>query len=218
MIDPKDINLPDFLANWYGPPVSVNQPQVGDARLPDPLREWYGLAHRWKKIQSASHHVYDPQQIRVTGGKCEFMADSTGDWFWAFDPGGSNSVYEAELRGEWKLIPESFSVFLVHLTIVQVAASASFGRLCSQVPDELLLKILEPMEEVGFGGWNWPRPGHRIFMSEELIADVGPAMDFRAPWRNRSGFSSVSVSGMSSGNLDYLDCIPSVKWLRGDVG
>lgn len=52
-----------------------------------------------------------------------------------------------------------------------------------------------------------------MFMSEALIVDVGPAMDFRAPLRNREGFSSVRVSGTSPESLSYLDEAPSVKWL-----
>lgn len=146
----------------------------------------------------------------------EFVSDSTGDWFWAFDVRDADSVYEAELRGEWELVPESLSEFLVHLTISAAAASANFSRLCSQVPDEFLPEILAPMDEVDFGGWRWPRPGHRIFMSETLIADIGPAMDFRRPWSNREGFSGVTVSGVSSDDLGYLDDVPSLKWLMAE--
>jgi hypothetical protein len=52
-------------------------------------------------------------------------------------------------------------------------------------------------------------------MSETLIADIGPAMEFRRPWCNREGFSGVSVSGVSSEDLAYLDGMPSLKWLNG---
>ncbi|MFF1739517.1 hypothetical protein [Streptomyces mirabilis] len=214
MIDPMDINLPEFLTRWCGPPdVSVRQIPSDFAWIPHQLKEWYSLVYRWEKIRSTDNQVYKPRQIRVNQGKVEFAADPTGDWFWAFDVEDSNSVYEAELRGEWRLVPESLSEFLVHVTLREAAGLANFGRTCSQVPDECLPRVLRGVEEIAFGGWGWPRSGHRMFMSESVIMDVGPAMDFKAPRRNREGFFSVRVSGISSETLGYLDEISPVKWL-----
>lgn len=213
MIDPADINLAEVLGNWFGAPASTGQIQVDYTWLPEPLKEWYSLSGCWQKLRSADNRVYDADRIRIKDGKAEFVADSTGDWFWAFDLEDSTLVYEAELRGKWQLIPESLSEYLVHLTLLATAALGDFARMCPQVPNEVVSQILAPMEEVNFGGWRWPRPGHRIFMSEVLIADIGPAMDFRQPWRNREGFSAVSVSAIAREGLGYLDDIPSAKWI-----
>jgi len=214
VIAPFNISLPSFLARWYAAPdVSVWQLPGDLAWIPDALKDWYRLAYRWKEFRSSHNQIHKPQQIRERGGRIEFASDPTGDWFWAFDAEDSSSVYEAELRGEWRKIPESLSEFLVHVTLRQAVVSGSFARTCSQVPNEVLPKILTEVEEIDFGGWGWPRPGHRMFMSEALIADVGPAMDFRAPQGNREGFSSVRVSGISPEDLGYLDGVTSVKWL-----
>ncbi|MEU9450635.1 hypothetical protein [Streptomyces sp. NPDC048277] len=218
MIDPADIDISNFLTKWYGVPDSKEQERSHCAWLPDPLRSWYDLIGRWTKFLSAGVRIYDPQQIRVDKGKAVFMADSTGDWFWAFDAKDLKTVYEAELRGEWRLIPESLPEFLVHLTLMVAADTANCARLCSQVSNETLPAVLVAMEEIGFGGWRWPRPGRRMFMSEKLIANVGPAMDFRAPWRNREGFSSVGISGINQQDLEYLDGITSIKWVIPDLG
>ncbi|WP_234533431.1 hypothetical protein [Streptomyces shenzhenensis] len=213
MINPADINISDFLANWYGSPSSAEQRQDSDTWLPAPLREWYGLVSRWNQLRSSSVRVYDPQGIRVEHDKAVFASDPTGDWFWAFDASDSSSVYEAELRGEWKLVPERLPEFFIHLAVTVAASSATYARQCPQVPNAALPAVLTGMNEVSFGGWRWPRSGHRTFVNETLIADVGPAMDFRAPWRNREGFSAVSVSAMSSEALGHLDAVSTVKWL-----
>ncbi|MER6299828.1 hypothetical protein ABT247_09665 [Kitasatospora sp. NPDC001539] len=213
MIDPADINLAEFLVNWFGQPDPVEHIEVDRAWLPDPLREWYGLADRWEQLRATGFRVYDPRQIRVNEGKAEFASDSTGDWFWAFDAADPNAVYETELRGEWDLVPETLSEFLVHLTLAATADSADCSRLCSQVPNDVLPEILSTLDQVDFGGWKWPRPGHLTFMSETLIADIAPAMDFKAPWRTRDGFSTVSVSATTPQALEHLDEISSVKWI-----
>ncbi|MYV37585.1 hypothetical protein GT030_01570 [Streptomyces sp. SID1328] len=213
MIDPADINLPALLGRWYGPPdCSEWQVPEGYPGIPHPLREWYSLAYRWEGIRSVEHQIYEPRKIRLNQGRIEFAADSTGDWFWAVDAEDSNSVYEAELGGEWRLVPESLPEFLIHATLKEAAILASFGRTCSQVPNEILPDVLVGVEEVDFGGWEWPRPGRRMFMNEVLIMEIGPAMDFRAPRRNREGFSFVRASGISAESLSHLDGISSVKW------
>jgi hypothetical protein len=216
VIDPTDISLPDFLSRWHATPDSSAWHLPDDlAWIPDPLREWYCLAYRWEQFRSVHNQIYKPWQLRKKEGKVEFASDPTGDWFWAFDVEDSSSisVYEAELRGDWRLLSESLSEFLVHATLRQTLTSGKFGRTCSQVPNAVLPRILVDVEDIDFGGWGWPCPGHRILMSESLILDVGPAMDFRAPRRNREGFSSVRVSAFSSESLHYLDVVTSVKWL-----
>lgn len=214
MIHAAELNLSEFLSRWYGQPDEPTRKISEEfSWLPEPLKDWYSLSYRWGKIRSANHQIYKPQQIRMKRGKLEFAADYTGDWFWAFDPEDSNAVYEAELHGDWRHVPESLSKFLNHVTVREVAISARFIRTCSQVPDDALCGILADVEQVDFGEWGWLGPGRRSFMNQNLIIDIGPARDFRPPGRNREGFSSVRVSGISLDDLGYLDEIPMVNWL-----
>ncbi|MER5216070.1 hypothetical protein ABT063_37460 [Streptomyces sp. NPDC002838] len=217
MIDPADIDIPDFLTRWYGPPTASSEQLPPEASwLPEPLRQWYGLASRWPELQSGGNRMYRPSHIQPDRGKAVFMEDSTGDWVWAFDSAEPDRVYEGEPGGAWSQAPENLAEFLAHATVRETIVLTQFGRLCAQVPDEFLPEILAPMEEVGFRGWKWPRPDQRIFLNDSLAANVGPAVDPQAPWRNRDGYAAVRVAGIEPSLLEYLDSVSSLAWI--DLG
>ncbi|MFI7367262.1 hypothetical protein ACIBO4_34450 [Streptomyces sp. NPDC050149] len=144
------------------------------------------------------------------------MEDSTGDWVWAFDPDQPDVVYEGESTRALHRSPEDLAELLVHATVRSVILLSGSGRLGAQVPDEALPQILDPLECVDFGGWRWPRPGYRIHVANDLMAEVGPAVDPQAPWLNRAGYSAVRIAGLHDSDLDYLDSFPMVTWI--DMG
>ncbi|MFD1149820.1 hypothetical protein [Saccharothrix hoggarensis] len=219
MIDPDGIDVPELLGRWYGPPSAPEWTVPAEASwLPAPLREWYGLESRWTRLQSGGTRVYRPAQVRADGGEAVFMEDPTGDWTWSFDVGQPDRVHEGEPGGDRSPVPEALPEFLVHLALAQLVVTADFGRLCAQLPADLLPGVLTSLEEVGFAGWRWPRPGHRIFLGDSAIANVGPAIDPRAPWRNREGHVAVRIAGIGPSDLDHLDAVPSVKWIDFGFG
>ncbi|MER7741045.1 hypothetical protein ABTX34_22430 [Streptomyces sp. NPDC096538] len=215
VIDPAEIDLFDFLTRWLGAPSPQGRPLPGDATwLPEPLREWHSLTSRWNKFPAGVNRVIQPSRIRMERGKAVFMTDATGDWSWAFDSNNPNRIYEGEPGGEWRQVPEDLPQFLTHATVTEVIALAAFRGLGDQVPDEALDAVLAPMREVGFGAWQWPRPGYRNFMSDSLIASVGPAVEPTSPWLNRDGYSAVRISGNSPSVLAYLDADTVVRWIH----
>jgi hypothetical protein len=154
-----------------------------------------------------------PEQIKQSDRKAVFMKDPTGDWLWAFDAGDETTIYDAELHKEWKRTAEPLPEFLIHNALNETVYGASAWRECAQVEDELLIPILAPMTEVSFGGWRWPRPGGRIFMSDVLIAEASPAMSPSTPWKDRPGYTEIRVAAVDSTHLSYLDEMASIKWL-----
>jgi len=217
MLDPLRIDLPEFLTSWYGPPENgPGRPAAEASRLPGPLREWFALADRWPGLRAGPSRVYEPSRIRVEDGRAVFLEDPTGDWRWSFDAREQRRVYEGEPGRPWHDVREELPEFLVHLTLAETVASAGSGRLFDQAPDETLPVLLAPMREVAFGGWRWPRPGYRIFLGDSLVANVGPAVDPRAPWQNRAGYSAVRITAARPPALGYLDGAAAGTWI--DLG
>ncbi|MFE1231787.1 hypothetical protein [Streptomyces sp. NPDC059442] len=215
MIDPADIELSEFLTRWHGAPLSSEQPLPAEASwLPAPLREWHALALQWKKLRSGANRMSEPSRIQVDLGRAVFMTDATGDWIWAFDSENPDLVYEGSPGATLERVPERLPEFLVHLTVTETITVSESSRIGDQVPNEELPGILSPMQEVGFGEWQWPRSGYRTYMSDSLIASVGPAVDPISPWLNRDGYSSVRIAGVTPSALGYLDAVSTVEWIE----
>lgn len=219
MIDPMSIDLPRFLTNWYGSPANPPRDLTDDcAWLPEPLKDWYKISSQWTKPLVTLKRMRSAEEIVTAGGKAIFM-DDPGDQIWAFDPDSPMDIYEGQLHGEWEKSAEDLSEFLIHNALNEAAYSGASRRACDYVPELLLPDILAPMKEVGFKGWRWPRPGHRVFMSESLVADVGPALEDYAPWGNKPGYVQVQVGSRQPDLLNYLDGISSISWLKsGRIG
>ncbi|MFF5846375.1 hypothetical protein ACIP4T_31990 [Streptomyces massasporeus] len=138
--------------------------------------------------------------------------DDPGDALWGFDPDNPATVYEGRLYGGWKQLAENLAEFLVHNAVNEAAYNAPYTKSCESVKNENIAQIAEPLTEVAFGGWYWPRPGHRIFMSETVIADIGPAMEDQEPWGDKPGYSEVQVGATSASALTYLENISDTEW------
>ncbi|MFF4551205.1 hypothetical protein [Streptomyces sp. NPDC001435] len=212
MIDPSSIELHQFITKWYGPPDRrFTTPAAKHPQLPAPLQSWFEIEAQWSTPLVRLKRLFSTEEIKVRDGKAIFMTDP-GTAIWAFDPASPMDVYEGELYGEWVKLGENLSEFLVHNAMNEAAHNAPNRRSCELVDNQQLADIVAPMTEVAFAGWQWPRPGHCIFLSETLIADIGPAMEDQAPWGNRPGYSEVQVGAISASALAYLDEIPGIDW------
>ncbi|MFF8947000.1 hypothetical protein ACF1A5_33030 [Streptomyces sp. NPDC014864] len=212
MIDPSSIELDQFLTTWYGPPSRKEAVAPEQYRgLPSPLQAWHTLAARWSRPLIRNKKLLAPNEITTKDGKVLFMVDP-GDAIWGFDPESPTTVYEGRLYGEWVPLSESFTEFLIHNAMNEATHAAPHTKSCESVKNEHIARIVAPMTEVNFGGWYWPRPGHRIFVGEGLIADIGPAMEDQEPWGDKPGYSEVQIGATTASNLSYLDDIPETDW------
>ncbi|MFJ8436157.1 hypothetical protein ACIQ9P_33135 [Kitasatospora sp. NPDC094019] len=149
-----------------------------------------------------------PAEITESEGKAVFMKDPSGDWLWAFDAAGE-TIYDAELHGDWKKVSERFTEFLIHNALNEAVYGASAWRECTNVHSEVLPEIVSHMTAVSVGEWRWPTPGGQMFMSDELLAEVSPAMH---PGKGMETWE-VRVASIDSEHLSYLDAMESVKWM-----
>lgn len=206
MIDPKSIDLTDFLVAWYGAP-SESATSLPDSCdwLPEPLKEWHELTMRWDRRITYTTSMIPPERISVADdGKAIFMVDATGDWRWCIDPNDPESVFDAERYDPWERNPERLAEFLVHHTVREVVCGAAARMRALAVDDETLAKILAPLEEVAFGAWKWPAPGYRFFLGGTVLAEIIKA-------GSGSGWD-VEVVSPEAGHLSRLEEISGVHW------
>ncbi|MEU8712444.1 hypothetical protein [Streptomyces sp. NPDC048663] len=210
MIDPKDINLPTFLADWYDAPTRDRTPllDVYDW-LPAPLREWHELATQWDRRLTYTTSMIPPEKIRLSeDGKAIFMIDSTGDWRWCIDLNDTSGVFDAEEYEPWERGPEQLGDFLIHCTVREVIYGAAAKLRAIAVSDETLEKIIDPLEEIAFGAWKWPAPGYRYFLGNATLAEI---------IRAESGDGwNVEVVSPKLNLLQQFKEIPDARWrVRG---
>ncbi|MGW0436219.1 hypothetical protein ACWDV4_27180 [Micromonospora sp. NPDC003197] len=208
MIDPKRINLTDFLATWYDAPSRNATPLPGSCDwLPNPLKEWHTLTSRWETRLTFTTTMISPERIRIAeDGKAIFMVDATGDWRWCIDPDDPEGVFDAERYEPWDRNPEQLEEFLIHNTVREAVYGAAARIRALAVPERILEEALAPMEEVAFGAWKWPAPGYRIFMGNAALAETVKA-DSGSGW-------DVEVVASEFGQLSHLEEISGVHWRR----
>jgi len=206
VIDPKNIDLPNFLATWYGAPSKSTTPLPDSCDwLPKPLKEWHTLARQWDTRLTYTTSMIPPEQIRITeDGKAIFMVDSTGDWRWCIDPNDSDGVFDAERYDPLERNPERLADFLVHNTAREVVYGATARMRALAVSDETLTNVLAPLEEVAFGAWKWPAPGYRFFMGDTTLAEIIKA-DSGTGW-------DVEVVSPKFDLLSRLEKISGAHW------
>ncbi|MCX4586539.1 hypothetical protein [Streptomyces sp. NBC_01481] len=214
MIDPASINLPQFLANWHGPAnVPPGTLPAECDWLPESLKEWHSLSAQWSTPLMGMKRMLAPEEVKAEDGKAVFMEDATGDWRWAFDTENPNITYDAEVYEEWERTTESLPQLIVHSAVQEAVFRARAQYWCTQLEEQLLGDVLAPLEEVAFGDWRWPAPGYRIFMSENVVADVVPTRG-RTTQEDRAGFVQVQAASPDPRHLSYLDEIPGAQWRK----
>ncbi|GLZ78561.1 hypothetical protein Afil01_33680 [Actinorhabdospora filicis] len=143
--------------------------------------------------------------------------DDPGDAEWAFAPDSPLDVYEGTLYEGWEKCAESLPEFLVHNALFEAGYNATSRRYCYEVPEDLLPQLLTPMTEVAFGGWRWPSPGHRIFMGEGLVANMGPTQEDSAPFGGKPGYADIQIGSTDPTLLSYLDDIPDLNSVKAGL-
>jgi hypothetical protein len=211
MIDLPSIDLAQFIANWYGPPDQPTNRALGCDHLPAPLRAWYDLAATYSAPLLGIKRFLPPADISLRNGKMVFLTDP-GDAIWGFDPRDPMSVYEGRLYADWGRLSEPLPEFLIHNTLGEAVYNAPFAKSCDSVENAKIMEILAPMTEVATGAWKWPDSGHRLFMGQNVIAEVGPAISGGTPLEDSSGHSEVQVGALTPSTLAYLDEIPEIDW------
>ncbi|MEU0939902.1 hypothetical protein [Embleya sp. NPDC005971] len=174
MIDPADIDLAEFLTTWHGPPTkcAITIPSSFDW-LPSSLRGWHSITSQWDARLTFMTNMVSLERIKVADdGMAIFMLDPTGDWRWCFDPAEPDTVLGAEEYEVWKRIPEPFAEFLVHCAVKDVFYGTGATMRAFAVQEEALSEILRPLEEIAFAEWQWPSPGYRNFMGENLLVEI----------------------------------------------
>jgi hypothetical protein len=147
--------------------------------------------------------MIEPERIRPgDDGKAIFMVDATADWRWAFDADDPESVFDAERYDPWSRNPERLGRLLLHNAVRETVCGAPAGLRSSNFPDEVLPDLLAPVEEVAFGAWNWPGPGYRIFLGEDVLVEIV---------RNEPGWE-VEVAAREPGALARFERIPGTRW------
>ncbi|MFF4371470.1 hypothetical protein [Streptomyces sp. NPDC001594] len=216
MIDPMQIDLASFVRTWHGPADAavVKLPPSCDW-LPAPLKDWYEFSSQWSTPLMTLKEMKPADQVAIDCGRAIFLEDF-GDQAWAFDVEDPLVVLERQSTGEWLRLSEGISEFIVHNVMQESAYMAPYWRSCVEVPDVQLQQILAPMNEVAFGDWFWPRPGHRIFFAEGLVADIGPAMEDLAPWGIKAGYSEVQIGALNPVSLTYLREVQGVEWATSE--
>ncbi|MFJ3235822.1 hypothetical protein [Streptomyces sp. NPDC086787] len=208
------VNMTQFLTSWYGSPDASPSRLPGSyAWLPEPLKDWHELSSQWTRPLMTLRRMKEPNEIAVGDDKAIFMTDA-GDEVWAFDPDSPMDVYEGWLYEGWGKCAEGLPEFLIHNALNEAAYNAISRRACDEVEEGILSEILAPMTEISFRGWRVPRAGHRVFMGDALIADVGPALQNHAPWGLRSGYVQVQIGSKGPDPMAYLDKLPGLDWLK----
>lgn len=197
------------MADWYGPQNRPAERALGCDHLPAPLHAWYDLAAKYSASLLGVKRFVRPDEISLRNGKMVFLSDPS-DAIWGFDPGDPMSVYEGRLYGDWEKVPESLSEFLIHNALGEAVYNAPITKYGGSVQNSKIHDVLAPMTEVAIGAWNWPDSGHRLFMGQGIIAEVGPAINAGAPLDDPSGYSEVQVGAVTSSALAYLDEFPGI--------
>ena len=104
---------------WYG----VDQEKLNDVELPNPLKwlygfagEWHGNPFYWSTLFSHQDSLRGMEYLRKSAdGKLIFLDENQGVWQAATEPTGEDPLvwYRYEEDGEWWLVDESLSRFLV---------------------------------------------------------------------------------------------------------
>ncbi|MFF1483894.1 hypothetical protein ACIGZH_08465 [Streptomyces sp. NPDC058319] len=133
-----------------------------------------------------------------------------GSAIWGYDPDFPMDVYEGILHGEWVKLSETLPEFLVHNALGEAIYNAPFARYGGSVENARVADVVAPLVEVAIGAWSWPDAGHRIFMGEGILVEVGPAIHNGATLDDSSGFSEVQAGSTVPSGLAYVDGIPGI--------
>ncbi|MFF3685981.1 hypothetical protein [Streptomyces sp. NPDC002187] len=207
MINPKDIELSNFLRRWHGP-IETNIEHLPSSCdwLPNPLRDWHELTSQWQTPITRMNHMTPPQEVNPENGLAVFL-ENQGVRQWAFSVNEPTAVHEGEDVYEMEKITEDLEVFLIHSALYEVAYGATFWRRCDAVPGEQLRHMLAPLARVAFDD-----SLTSIHLSDHVIAAVDPHMDGRSEWGALPDHWHIQVAATNSNELEYLNQHSGLSW------
>ncbi|MEU9719535.1 hypothetical protein [Streptomyces sp. NPDC047976] len=205
MINPTSVDIEEFLTAWFGPPKSVTEPvKNSPIPLPDGLITWLSLAAKWRIPASGVKVLSQPHEMLEEEGKYIFMGDH-GGWAWAFDPSTSEPVYEAKDDEAWRPLRASWQETFFQYALTEAIESAPITTWCSDISESGRNAALAGFDEVVFTDGQWPGPGWRWFMADDLIAYSGPK-------RSMPGRFTVTIGAKASGSTKQLNPDSDHDW------
>lgn len=203
-IDPKSVELADFLSVWHGPPNPA--PDRNDPRfswVPDGLRKCHELSAIWGVPTEGVKRLLSLSELAEEEGKYIFLGDQ-GGWAWAFDRGTPGAVFEAKDDEPWRRLPGGWEEFTFHHVFTETIEAAPFVYWSSDISQEGARSILdEKFREVAFRQSAWPAAGWRSYMAEDMLADVGPVTPGRI---------AMTIGAKSGGLVENLKSLTGADW------
>lgn len=213
-ITPGEIDLESFLCSWYGLP---DRPSISLGLdvdwVPEALRGWYEISSRWSVALTSNKRFLPVTALKREDDKYIFLGDQ-GDWSWAFDPADPEVVYEAQGDDPWRVVPESFTEFLLHNAISEAVESGTVIQWSNDITETPLRAALLTLSVIDFREWSWPTSGSQLYMNSEAIALVQKKHRYREPWDTVEGHYALTIGAKSQQSIAYLDSIDGVEWRR----
>ncbi|WP_159053973.1 hypothetical protein [Streptomyces sp. AS58] len=205
VIDPKSIDLEEFLTSWFGPKGdSVGTFESNLATLSAGLREWFDLISLWKIPLKGVKTLLLPSDMTEEDGKYIFMGDH-GGWAWAFDPNVPQAVYEAKDDEPWRSLRAKWAEVFVYHVFTEAIQAAPVVTWCADISESDLGAVIGQFDEISFADSKWPGPGWRWYATDGLIADAGPK-------RAAHGRFAVTIGAKSREFVERLDLPSKAEW------
>jgi hypothetical protein len=225
--------LEKFIVFWFGPrheECGVPGFVLDGYQLPNPLRSLYSFAGRWKRphphveedveIFSIEDHLQPLDRLEQTpDGKLIFLDENSGNWKCATLPEGDDppvwveAVFNNYGQGNWGLVTESLSQFLVTFCLKELLFGSKFTLM-----DKGLEQLFESSKAEAIPLWtgaypNWDQKfSFYLLHGSVLVGDLGGSIWFGA--NNEEGIQfletqqgeirRVGLSLESSWSLDIL--------------
>ncbi|MEZ6048202.1 MAG: hypothetical protein R3C11_22020 [Planctomycetaceae bacterium] len=119
---------------WYG----VDETKLNEIEMPEPLKwlygfagEWYGRKYYWETLFSHQDSLFPVELLKLVDGKLVFLYENQGVWDMATLPSGEDPPVwyryaQDKSYGEWILIDDSLSRFLVNFLLFEVVCGCRF--------------------------------------------------------------------------------------------
>ncbi|MCA9040063.1 MAG: hypothetical protein KDA65_06950 [Planctomycetaceae bacterium] len=132
-------SLESFIDEWFQhekPWSGVDEEKLNEVELPQPLKwlygfagEWHGKPFYWSTLFAHQDSLRGMEYLRKSeDGKLIFLDENQGMWQVATEPTGENPPvwYRYEDNGEWWLVDESLSRFLVTFILFDSVCGCRF--------------------------------------------------------------------------------------------
>ncbi|MFC9606266.1 hypothetical protein ACFTTN_22730 [Streptomyces niveus] len=206
VIDPKSIDVQEFISSWFRPNDGDAVEIFGSdlATLPTGLREWFYQFARWKIPLKGAKVLLVPSDMTEEDGKYIFMGDH-GGWAWAFNPNVPLTVFEAKDDEPWRPMRAEWADVFFHHVFTEAIEAAPLVTWCADISEGDLREVLGRFDEISFTDSMWPSPGWRWYATDGLIADAGPK-------NSVEGRFAVTIGAKSKKLVEQLNLPNGTEW------